>query len=108
VVVEAVDVDPPFTWAHTSMLNISKVNHNLHMLWIYKCMSTYHVITLSSASHQQKLLWYSNLAISFVFIGQTTACAVVEAVDPFKWAPTSILNTYKVYHNPNLICCGCA
>ena len=28
---------------------------------------------------------------------------VVEAVDPFKWAPTSMSNTYKVFHNLHML-----
>ena len=29
--------------------------------------------------------------------------AVNEATDPFKWAPTSISNTYKVFHNLHML-----
>ena len=72
---------------------------------MYEYLPCYHsLVSLSSA----KTLVVFKPSHLFFFIGQTTACAVVEAADPFKWAPTSILNTYKVYHNPNLICCGCA
>ena len=59
------------------------------------------MISLLSSAVTPRLLLFSPK-------GQTTSCAIVEAVDPFKWAPTSTLNTYKVYHNPNIICCGCA
>jgi hypothetical protein len=29
---------------------------------------------------------------------------VVEAVDPFQMTPTSMSNTYKVFHNPHMLC----
>jgi len=28
---------------------------------------------------------------------------VVEAVDPFQMTPTSMFNTFKVFHNPHML-----
>jgi hypothetical protein len=42
--------------------------------------------------------------------GKKPQCSrsVVEAIDPFKWAPTSVPNTYNKLCFTTFICCGCA
>ena len=92
VVIEALD---PFFMAITSILFIYKVFHNLHMLWMYIGMCSYHVTT--SLINQAHIGFYWE---SWTMLGNKPQhYAVVEALDSFKKAHISISNIFKVFDN---------
>jgi hypothetical protein len=97
VVVEAVD---PFQMTPTSMYNTYKVFHNPHMLYMCIRMSPYHVTTdlFCQSFHDLSRILVTTLG------RKIPHSVVVEAVDPFQMTPTSMYNTYKVFHNPHMLC----
>jgi len=87
VVVEAVD---PFKWASTSISNTYWVFHHLHILWVcIMCICPYHV----TATLVNRLLEVASNS-PYPPRDKLEHSVVVEAMDPFKWAPTSMSNTY--------------
>ena len=68
------------------------------MMWKLICMSPCHVIVLTFA----KPLEVAQTSVHFPLKAIHNS-GVVEAVDPFKWAPTSISNTYNVIYNLHLL-----
>ena len=94
--VEAVD---PFQMIPTSMFNKERVVHNNRMLWMRICMSPYHVTTDLFC---QSFGDFSRILVTT--LGRKIKhSVVVEAVDPFQMTPTSMSNTYKVFHNPHIL-----
>ena len=101
-VVEAIQV------AHTSMPNTYEVINNLHMLWMCACMSPYSI--MAAFVGQGPMCWKFTTNSGYLQRGKKPQCSrsVVEAIDPFKWAPTSVPNTYNKLCFTTFICCGCA
>ena len=97
-VIEALD---PFFMAITSTLFISKVLHNLYMLWMYIWMRPYHVNT-SLINQAFRFYWESWKMLG----NKPRHCEVVEALDSFKKPPHQF-QTY-VRWLTTCICCGCA
>ena len=81
----------------TSMYNTYKVFHNHRMLWMRICMSPYHITTdLFCKSFGD----FSRILVT-TLRRKIPHSVVVEAVDPFQMTPTSMFNTFKVFHNPH-------
>jgi len=87
--------DPFCKMAPMSMIEIYKVLHNIYRMWMFRWVCPYHV-TGALVCQAFGCTYGYPCSCS----GSGKPChAIVEANDPFKMAPTSISNTYKVFHN---------
>jgi hypothetical protein len=82
---------------------------NVKIIWVISQSShavdghmMYDSIPYYSCSHWPSFL---NLPWKFFYLprGKPRHSAVVEAINPFTWAPTSMPNTYKAFHNLHML-----
>jgi hypothetical protein len=69
------------------------------MMWICICRCHNHV---TAALVGQAFKIFPGFLVT-LREGKPELTAVIEAIDPFKWAPISISNTYEVFHNLHML-----
>ena len=83
----------------TSISNTYKVFCSPHMVWMCTCSCPTTLAMLLSAKPLEVILNSSG----YLPRSKPQGCVVIEVIDPFMWAPISLSNTYKVYHNLHMV-----
>ena len=78
-----------------------KVFHNLHMMWICICRCHNHVTAALVGQEAFKI--FPGFLVTLREGSKPELTAVIEAIDPLKWAPISISNIYEVFHNLHML-----
>ncbi len=75
---------------------------NLHIQWMCTCITPYH-ITPSIVGHKPLEVYLKFWVWYYLPRDNQEDSVMVEATDPSKMAPTSMLNIQMVFHNLHII-----